>query len=634
MARLAVSKGPQAGAVFRVGEFETIGSGARNTIVISGPGIQDSHAEISRHGSGHVLRNINKTASVLVNGSVVAEIPLHQADMVSIGGVELVFDNSDDIDKPGVGPEAQQALARILKRLSSARLDCDVLLDMVAGIVAEATKAGRSFIVLLGEKGEFLFKAARNIDDRQIASPQFQVSHGIIREVAANGLPVLVEDAARYGPFKGFESVAALNIRSVLCVPVKLDNRIVGVVYLDNGSGSRPFSAADLRLTVQMAEHASAPLANAIELHRRARELEHMKDALTHTVGVLKQKYAFADIVGESPKLVAVLNTLARVSATPATVLIEGESGTGKELVAAAIHYNSDRKSMPFVPVNCAAMPEPLLDSELFGHAKGAFTGAATDRKGLLEVADGGTVFLDEISDMSPNLQAKLLRAVESGEVRRVGEGATRKVDVRFIAASNRKLSELAEQGKFRMDLYHRINVITIPVPPLRERKEDIPLLARHFLAKSAAELRKEPPELAPEALDAMTVYNWPGNIREFRNVIARGVILADAGVITAAELPAEMLGEKEQAQLPHMAVPVSGKDLRRLKRILVANLEKSFLTGALRRADGNISEAARLARMNRVQFQQLVTKHKLGSCKTRNESPQGSIEPPEGTAK
>jgi len=255
----------------------------------------------------------------------------------------------------------------------------------------------------------------------------------------------------------------------------------------------------------------------------------------------IEKVYDFGHIIGESPGLKKVLGEVAKVAGSKSNVLITGETGTGKELFARAVHYNSGRKDKPFVPINCSAIPEQLLESELFGHVKGAFTGATSAKKGLFEVASGGTVFLDEIAEMSPGLQAKLLRALEDGEVRPVGGAQSAKVDVRFISATNRDLAELSTDGGFREDLYYRINTINLELPPLRDRRDDIPRLAAHFMARFAAELGKHVAGISEDALGLMDAYAWPGNVRELRNIIERAVLITETDTINAEHLPESM---------------------------------------------------------------------------------------------
>ena len=258
------------------------------------------------------------------------------------------------------------------------------------------------------------------------------------------------------------------------------------------------------------------------------------------------RNYDFSSIIGGSPALKSLLGEVRKVADARSSVLLLGETGTGKELFARVIHHNSSRRDMPFVPINCSAIPENLLETELFGHVRGAFTGAVATKKGILEEAEGGTVFLDEIGDMSLSLQSKLLRVIEDQVIRPVGSTKGTKVDIRFVTATNRDLTSDVKEGLFREDLYYRINVISIHIPPLRERKGDIGLLVRHYLAKYAQEVGKPVKDILPEALEVMTNYSWPGNVRELQNVVERAILISDGDLITSEHLPVSMRREEQ----------------------------------------------------------------------------------------
>src|SRR5581483_9512274 len=295
------------------------------------------------------------------------------------------------------------------------------------------------------------------------------------------------------------------------------------------------------------------------------------------------------NIVGRSPPMLDVYKMVARVAPTLSTVLVVGESGTGKELVARAIHTNSPRAAGPFVAVNCTALTESLLESELFGHAKGAFTGAQAARRGLFEEAQGGTLFLDEIGDVGAKMQAQLLRVLQEGEIRRVGSSEAVKIDVRIVAATNRELDEEVKEGRFREDLYFRINVVTVRLPPLRERPSDIPLLVNHFLAKYAARERRADAGIAEEAMAALRRYAWPGNVRELENVIERSLALSKDGVILPSDLPGELSGAGH-------APPQGLAD----DRPTLAELERRYIELVLSETGGNKKRAAEILGIDR----------------------------------
>ncbi len=313
-------------------------------------------------------------------------------------------------------------------------------------------------------------------------------------------------------------------------------------VILLTGHGTIESAVEAMRLGAF--DYVTKPFESSELLHRVQNALNHHR--LVNEVRLLRQQIreqrGFGRLVGRSPQIQRVIELISRVGGTDTTILIEGESGTGKELVARAIHAESPRADRPFVALNCGALPESLLESELFGHVRGAFTGATATKKGLFEEADRGTLFLDEIGDTSPAIQIRLLRVLQEREIRRVGSNAPIKIDVRVLAATHQSLEELVKEGRFREDLLYRLNVVTIPVPPLRERREDIPLLAAHFLAASAKRLGKPVPTLSPEAISLLLEYAWPGNVRQLENAIERAVLLAATDTIFPGDFPPSLL--------------------------------------------------------------------------------------------
>jgi two-component system response regulator HydG len=320
-------------------------------------------------------------------------------------------------------------------------------------------------------------------------------------------------------------------------------------------------------------------------------------------------------LVGTSAAMRRLRSALDRLAGQDVSILIQGESGTGKELVARALHFRGMRRTKRFVALNCGAIPESLIDSELFGHAKGAFTGATTDRPGVFVEADGGTLFLDEIGDMPLAVQARLLRVLQESEVRPVGSNVERKVDVRVIAATHVDLGSAVEQQRFRQDLFYRLNVVVLQVPPLRERLDDLPILAAHFLAKHGG---GKPPSLTPEALDAMNGYAWPGNVRELENAIMHAIALHHSDVILPDSLPAAITNRVSAVS---GAMPISRDDgelepLTEAKRRATAAFEKRYLVAAMEKAKGSVSEAARLAGLDRTNFRRLLQRHGLDGAK------------------
>ncbi len=344
---------------------------------------------------------------------------------------------------------------------------------------------------------------------------------------------------------------------------------------------SKPFKLDEIRLTIQ----------RALEQKRLLEENLHYRQELI-------TKYKLENIVGRSPQMLQVYKTIARVAESRSTVLIIGESGTGKELVARAVHFNSPRAARPFVAVDCSSLAETLLESELFGHVRGAFTGAIASKKGLFEEADSGTCFLDEIGDISLTLQAKLLRVLQEHEIKRVGGTETIKIDVRIVAATNKNLEELIAEKKFREDLFYRLNVVSVHLPSLRERSEDIPLLADHFLGKYSADNQKPVCRISPEAMDILIHYRWPGNVRELENVIERAATLSSSNFILPEDLPRRL--QVETSQISISPLP---------SRIPLSELEKLYIQKVLEETGGNKKRAADILGIDRRTLYRMATR-------------------------
>ncbi len=344
---------------------------------------------------------------------------------------------------------------------------------------------------------------------------------------------------------------------------------------------SKPFKLEEIKITVR----------RALEQRRLLRENQYYRQELL-------EKYQFKNVIGRTPQMFQVYKTIARVADTKSTILLYGERGTGKELVARSIHYNSQRSDRPFVTVDCASLVETLMESELFGHVRGAFTGALQAKRGLFEEAAGGTLFLDEVGNLSLSTQAKLLRFLQEYEIKRVGGTENIKVDVRVIAATNQFLEPLIKSGNFREDLFDRLNVVPISLPPLREKKEDIPLLIIHFLQKSSEENRKQISYISPEALDILTQYSWPGNVRELRHTIERAVVLSTQPIILPEDLPKKMLEE------------VKGKEIQFPEELLpLREVERRYVLKVLRETKGNKKKASEILGIDRTTLYRILEK-------------------------
>ena len=339
---------------------------------------------------------------------------------------------------------------------------------------------------------------------------------------------------------------------------------------------------------------------------RNALERKRLRDENLYLRRQLETQHRFENIIGKSNRIAEVFDTIRKIADSPSTAMVTGESGTGKELVARAIHFNSYRRDKPFMSVNCGAIPEGLMESELFGHVRGAFTGAVSNKVGLFSAAEGGTLFLDEITEIPPLLQVKLLRAIQLREIRRVGDTKDLKTDVRLIAASNRDLEGAVQEGVLREDLFYRLNVIPIQLPPLRERREDIPLLIAHFLQKFSKELGKDARGVAPEAMIVLERYHWPGNIRELENVLERAIVLGGGDMVNVESLPESVRRERPVKGLESVEIPEDGLDLE----ATLDAIEGRYLQRALDRTGGVQTKAAELLKMTFRQFRYKLQKH------------------------
>jgi Nif-specific regulatory protein len=414
------------------------------------------------------------------------------------------------------------------------------------------------------------------------------VTRSIFRKVVLERAAVIAADAPR--EVAHTESLLGAQIRSVLAVPLWKGEDILGVLQMDNRLSAGVFSPGDLDICAVLAHYASLAVANArlLQRLRAAEERLNKENAFLKTreesrrIGKGSQ-----EIIGSSPAMAALLDQLAKVVDTRVTVLVEGETGVGKELIAAAVHYGSRRRTQLFVSQNCAAMPESLLESELFGHKKGSFTGAHEDKKGLFEIADGGTLFLDEVTEMPLTLQSKLLRALQEGEIRPLGATQERRVNVRIVAATNRNLEKEVAEGRFREDLYYRLKVFPIRVPPLRERRVDVPLLAEHFLRRYCAEIGRTAAGFSQQAMELLQAYDWPGNVRELQNEVQRLVIQIEPGEFITPDLLSPRLRQIEG--LVDRVKPTKGT----LKDVM-DQVERWLLIEALREHDNNKTAAAR----------------------------------------
>ncbi len=459
-----------------------------------------------------------------------------------------------------------KALYEISQLLNSIR-EPEKLLEKVMDIAIESVDAERGFIVLIEGSGDLRVVVARQIDgpiDRELS----ELSRTAFKDMLEKKEPKTFIDAQNI--FPEAESIMLKGIKSIACVPLLIKDRLIGGIYVDTRTERQVFDEDKMQFLVAFANIAALAIDNARLCHSLIVENINLK-------ANLQRWQEFPEIVSRSERMKRVYELMNQVIPTDVTVLICGETGTGKELIARAIHYNGYRKHKPFITVNCSAIPESLLESELFGYKKGSFTGATSDRPGIFKAADGGTIFLDEVSDLPLSLQPKILRVLQEGEIRRLGETKISKVDVRIISATNQNLEALVRHGRFREDLYYRLNVVVIPVPPLRERLDDIPLLVDHFIKKYSKRFNKSISGISKKALNCLYRYNWPGNVRELENVIERAVVLCRD----------ELIDEQDLDLNQQKSTDYTSADKT------LAEIEKEVILERLKRFSGNRKKAA-----------------------------------------
>ena len=608
--RLQVTAGPLADSTYFLTEAEIrIGRDPSNSLAISDLSLSRRHCLLGQGKDGYKIRDLDSRNGTFVNGEVVSEQTLNHGDQISVGDSVFVFLVKEDTDEAIMravefDDHITQATAqirpqdvlylqpeRILKELpATSRLgrnlnallkisrvvhsisDLDQLQAQILALIFEAVPAERGAILLDGQGNEkfsslFVHPAASNRGE------PLRVSRTITRQVMEQGVAILGADVPGSGGLSEVKSLVNFNVRSLLCVPLTVFQKVIGCIYLDTTTCSARFDKDHLELVASMAGISAVALENA----RRLLWLEQENLRLAAEINLQH------NMVGEGSLMKDVYRFLSRVAPTDSTVLVSGESGTGKELVARAIHRNSPRANRPFVAINCAAIPEGLLESELFGYERGAFTGATAQKKGRLEMADGGVVFLDEIGELAPALQVKLLRVLQEREFERLGGSRPIAVDIRLIAATNKDLAAAVKTKTFREDLYYRLNVVSVVVPPLRERREDIPILAEYFVTKFAAKCKVKAKKISAEAMAGLMNYDWPGNVRELENAIERALVLGVSDAIRPEDLPESIL-EKD---------PAPGAEEAKY-HMAVKQLKKHLILTALEEAKGNYTEAAR----------------------------------------
>ena len=515
-------------------KITSIGSGPDNDVVLPDPLIGDTYASIHFDGQTYTITTLARKAEVVVNGKKRGKHKLSHDDKLVIGSCELRFALLDEA--PPVEDEAAQTVADLdaygklydfSEKLMQKR-ELGELLDTLMDLVIEITSADKGFLILM--EGDSLdVKIARNLRKENIADAVSQLSDSIVAKVVASRRPVIISDAMHDTEFAAAKSVMQLRLSSVICVPLLDRGRLLGIIYVGNDSIVDLFQEATMRVLTVFAAQASLIVANALLLN----ELQVDNQKLAERLEAVR----FGEIVGTSAPMQAVYRKVEKIAPTDISVLITGETGTGKELIAREIHTRSPRAGKPFVTINCGAIPENLLESELFGHVKGAFTGAVANKLGKFQAADGGTLFLDEVGEMPLELQVKLLRAIQERVVVRVGDTRSESVDIRILTATNRDLEKEIAGGRFREDLYYRLNVVNLQLPPLRARGEDVIVIARYLLSRYTREFDAKVKGFSPNATVAMRKHAWPGNIRELENRIKKAIVLAESTVIGPDDL-------------------------------------------------------------------------------------------------
>jgi len=607
--RLAAISGKLKGGVFAIDDEPlVIGRETAAHLCIADASVSRRHSKIEKQDDGFVITDLESLNGTFVNDVPVRTRLLEHGDRVRIGDSQFLFlthegetlSKSSDVrmDEAQVvsGSTVQMrfdhaiylmgrdlsALMKVSTAINSIR-GLDDLLEGLLKLLFEVVPAQRGAILLTNE-GSFETNLVFGLHRSHGNNRAVTVSSTIAQQVLRDGVALLANDGVSEWT-QASDSLVSTGAHSVMCVPLLLPDRKLGVLYLDTTLERDQFNNDHLKLVAAISSIAAVAIENA----RRFEWLETENERLLSDVNIEH------NMIGESEPMQRVYHFISKVAPTDATVLISGESGTGKELAARAIHRNSKRAQKSFMAVNCAALNESLLESELFGHEKGSFTGALAQKKGRLEVADGGTIFLDEIGELTLPLQVKLLRVLQEREFERVGGTVTIKVDLRVIAATNKNLEEAIEASQFRQDLYYRLNVVSLEMPPLRDRREDIMLLANYFADKYGGQCNRKLKGFSPEARQWLTSYDWPGNVRELENAIERAIVLGTTDLILAEDLP-EALLEREVT----VAAPAAYHNA-------VAQTKRQIILNAMDQAAGNFTAAAKLLGVHPNYLQRLV---------------------------
>jgi transcriptional regulator with GAF, ATPase, and Fis domain len=607
-ARLIAVAGPVPKTEFPLGDQEAvIGRDVAATICVNSRSASRRHCTVRRSGDEYLIKDLGSSNGTLVNGLPITECILHHGDRIAISDALFVF-AADQTELPlrtdvseSRNDEAlefatvqqaeplyrnpQRLLASMQSQKQANNVHALLEINRKAATLREPEELEQALLdaafqltpaesaaVLLYEQLDAPPTSVTGQNRASKVTAKIQFSQTVVRRVLNEQVAVLARNTGADKALKDVASLAAAGNQSILCVPLLAHRRSLGVLYLSIKNPAQVFDETNLETMTGVAAVVGLSLANAFDFQRMRAQAALLRTALEHD----------RPMIGESPAMKKIYDSITKVAPAETTVLLLGESGTGKEVAARALHRNSRRADKPFVAVNCATLGDNLLESELFGHEKGAFTGAVGLKKGLLETADGGTVFLDEVGEMPLTVQAKMLRVLQEREFSRLGSTRPIKVNVRLIAATNKDLRAAVAAGSFREDLWHRLNVVALRMPPLRERREDIPLLANFFLARSSQRCERRVLGMTAEARELIQQYDWPGNVRELENAIERAVVLGSDSEIQVNDLP-ETIWEGALAAPGSLTYHAA-----------LSEAKKKIVTQALEATGGNYTEAAR----------------------------------------